>query len=120
MAVDQRVALRKVLRHTHERFVGSAVAVRVIAAQHVTDHAGALDGLGTCVVVRAAVAQPHAGHGIQNAALHRILAIAHIGQGTAFDHAERVFKVGALGVVAQRDVAVAIIVIVVGGGQSRG
>ena len=46
LAVDQGIALRKVLRHAHEGFVGGTVTVRVIAAQHVTDHAGALDGLG--------------------------------------------------------------------------
>ncbi len=47
------------------------------------------------------VAQAHAVHGIQNAALHGLHAVGHIGQGAALDDAERVFQVGTLGVLAQ-------------------
>ena len=97
LSVDERVALRKVLRHTHKRFIGGAVAVGVVAAEYIADYACAFDGFGAGV---AAEAQAHAGHGIQDAALHRFLAIAHIGQGAAFDYAQGVFQVGALGVVA--------------------
>jgi hypothetical protein len=46
LAVDQRVALRKVLRHAHQRVVGRGVAVRVVAAQHVAHDARALHRLG--------------------------------------------------------------------------
>jgi hypothetical protein len=35
LAVDQRVALREVLRHAHQRLVGRQVAVRVVLAEHV-------------------------------------------------------------------------------------
>ncbi len=75
--------------------------MRVEAAQHVTDHTGRFDGLGRRIVVGARVAQPHAVHGIQNAALHGLHAIGHVRQRTALDHAQRVFQIGTLGVLAQ-------------------
>ena len=106
LAVDERVALRKVLCHAHQGFVGCAVAVRVVTAQHVTHHARAFHGLGAGVVVRATEAQAHARHGIQDAALHRFLAVAHVGQGAAFDHTQRVLEVGALGVATKALVVV--------------
>ena len=46
VAVDQRVALREVLRHAHQRVIRRLVAVRMEAAQHVADHARALDRPG--------------------------------------------------------------------------
>ena len=42
LAVDQRVAHGKVLRHAHERVVDRGIAVRVILAQHVADDARAI------------------------------------------------------------------------------
>jgi hypothetical protein len=95
LAVDQRVALAEVLRHAHQRVVGRRVTVRVVAAQHVAHHAGALHrarpaGRGE--------GQAHAVHGVQDAPLHRLVAVAHVGQCAALDDAERVFQVGALGV----------------------
>jgi hypothetical protein len=80
LAVDQRVALREILRHAHQRVVRGLVAVRVEAAQHVAHHAGALDGLGAGVAVGPAEAQAHARHAVQDAPLHRLLAVAHVGQ----------------------------------------
>jgi hypothetical protein len=71
------------------------------AAQHVADHAGAFDGLGTGGTIGPTKAQTHARHAVQNAALHRLLAVTHIGQGAAFDDAERVLEVSALGVRRQ-------------------
>ena len=38
LAVHQRIAQRKLLHHAHHRVVHAAVAVRVVAAQHVADH----------------------------------------------------------------------------------
>ena len=97
LSVDERVALRKVLRHANKCFIGGAVAVGVVAAEYIADYACTFDGF--CAGV-AAKAQAHAGHGIQDASLHRFLAVADIGQGAAFDYAQGVFKVSALGVVA--------------------
>jgi hypothetical protein len=46
LAVDQRIAQREVLRHAHHGVIDAGVAVRVIFADHVADHARALDMLG--------------------------------------------------------------------------
>ena len=101
LTVNQRVTLRKILRHAHQGVIGRAVTVRVVTAQDIAHHASAFDGSCAHRTVRATKAQTHARHRIQNAPLHRLLAIAHIGQGAAFDHAQGVFKVGTLGVSAQ-------------------
>ena len=82
--------------------------MRVETAQHVTHHAGGFDWPGTVVAIGAAKTQAHARHGVQNAPLYGLLAIAHIGQGAAFDDAERVFKVGALGVGGQVELVVGL------------
>ena len=70
--------------------------MRVKAAQHIADHAGAFDGTGAGGAVGSAKAQAHSRHAVQNAPLHRLLAIADIGQRPALDDAQRVFKVSAL------------------------
>ncbi len=95
LAVDQRVAHREVLRQAHQRVVGRLVAVRVVLAEHVAHHARRLHGLGV-------VAQAHLVHREQDPALHRLLAVADVGQRAALDHAHRVVEIGALGVVAER------------------
>ena len=69
--------------------------MRVIFADHVADHTRRLD-------MARALVQPHAVHGVKNAALHRLLAIGHGGQGTAGDDAHGVFKIAAGGVVGWR------------------
>jgi len=112
LPVDQWIALRKVLRHAHQRLVGGAVAVRVKAPQHVAHHARALDRLGRGVARRATIAQAHALHRVQDASLHRLLPVAHIGQRAALDHGQGVFEVGALGVGGQRHVVAGV-----GGGK---
>ena len=98
LAVDQRVALRKALRHAHQGVVGGGVTVRVVAAQHIAHHAGALDRLGAA---GRGEGQAHAVHGVEDAALHRLVAVADIGQGAALDDRQRVLQVSALGVVGQ-------------------
>ncbi|MNT16709.1 hypothetical protein D3C72_1518250 [compost metagenome] len=101
LAVHQRVALGEVLRHAHHGVIGRRVPVRVEAAQHIAHHAGALDRLGRRVARGAAVAQAHAVHGVQDAPLHGLEAVAHIGQRTALDDRQRIFQVGALGIARQ-------------------
>ena len=98
LAINEWVALAEVLRHAHQCIVCSLVAVRVEAAQHITYHARTFNRLGTR---SARKAQTHARHGIQNAPLDWFLTIAHIRQGTAFDHAQCIFKVGALRISGQ-------------------
>ena len=48
LSVDERVAHGKVLRHAHHGVVNGGVAVRVVFAQHVAHHAGALLVGGCC------------------------------------------------------------------------
>ncbi|MGF6634261.1 hypothetical protein OKW39_001412 [Paraburkholderia sp. MM6662-R1] len=95
LAVDQRIAHRKVLRQTHECVVRGLVAVRVILTEHVADHPRRFDRLRV-------VAEAHLVHREQDAALHRLLPIANIGQRAALDHADRILEVRALRVVAER------------------
>ena len=106
LAVDQRVALRKVLRHAHQRVVGGGVAVRVELAQHIADDARALHRFGTA---RGVERQTHALHRVQDAPLHGLLPIAHVGQRAALDDAEGVFEVRAFGVLRQADGATAVV-----------
>ena len=108
LPVNQRVALRKILRHAHQRVVRRLVAMRVETAQHIAHHARAFHRLGASVAIGAAKAQTHARHGIQNPPLHRLLPIADIGQRAAFDDAQGVFQIGALGVGGQVQFIVAL------------
>ncbi len=95
LTVDQRIALREVLRQPHQGVVGGLVAMRVKAAEHVAHHPRRLDRLGIG-------GQSHAPHGVENAPLHRLQTVAHIGQGAALDHGNGVVEIGAAGIVAQR------------------
>ncbi len=101
LTVDQRIALTEILGHAHQGVIGRLVTVRMKAAQHVAHHTGTFDRLGTGIAIGPAKAQTHARHGIQDAPLHRLLAVAHIRQGPALDHAQCVFKVGTLRVGRQ-------------------
>ena len=100
LAVDQRIAQAEVLRHAHERVVGGAVAVRMELAQHVADDRGALARL-RARAARVGERQAHAVHRVQDAALHRLAAVGDVGQRAALDDAQRVFEIGALGVVGE-------------------
>ena len=96
LAVDQRHAHRPVLGHARERVVDRAVAVRVILTHDVTDDAA-----------RLAVRPPGdiAGFlaGVENAAVDRLQAVAHVGQRAADDHAHRVIEVAGLHLLDDRD-----------------
>ena len=100
-AVDQRIAQRERLRHAHERFVDRAVAVRVVVAHHVADDLRALAMLG----VGGQVLLPHR---VEDAALHRLQAVAHIGQRARGDDRERVIEIARLRGFMQRDVRRAV------------
>ena len=47
-------------------------------------------------------AQAHLVHGEQDAPLHRFLAVGHLGQRAALDHADRVVEIRTFGVIAER------------------
>ena len=89
LSVHQRVAQRKILRHAHRRVIHRAVAVRVIFAQHLAHHLGALH-------VLAVVQQPHVVHRIQNPPVHRLQPVADVGQRAPDDDRHRVVEIGAL------------------------
>ena len=85
LAVDQRVAQREILRHADQRVVERDVAVWVVLAEHVADDGGAL-------LERAAGVQPQLVHRVEDAAVHRLQAVAHLGQRARDDHAHRVVE----------------------------
>src|SRR5712692_7328424 len=85
LTVHQRVAQREGLHHAHQRVVQRHVAVRVILAEHVADHGGAL-------LVRAAGDEPQLVHGVQDAAVHGLEPVAHVGQRALHDHAHRIVE----------------------------
>ena len=95
-SVDERVAQREGLRHAHQRLVERRVAVRVEASHHVADHGGAL----AVLAVGGEVLLPHR---VQDPALHRLEAVADVGQGARRDHRQRVVQVPRLrGLVERR------------------
>ena len=86
VAIDQRIVQGKRLRQAHQRVVYRSVAVRMIAAEHVTDRGrGLAVGLvrGQAVLI----------HRVQDAAVDRLEAVAHVGQRAADDHAHRVIDI---------------------------
>ena len=89
LAFHQRVAHGERLRQTHQGVIDGQVAVRVVLTHGVAHDAGAL--------ARGAVGlQPHLLHGVENPAVHRLEAVADIGQGASHDHAHGVIQVRAL------------------------
>ena len=98
LAVDEHVAQREGLGHAHQGVVGRRIAVGVVLTEDVTDHAGALD-VGS-VPDRVALV-----HGEQDAPVHRLEPVAHVGQGAADDDAHGVVEIGATHLVldANRD-----------------
>ncbi len=94
-AVHQRIAQRERLRHADQRLVDRRIAVRMEVAHHVADHLRALAVLG----VGGQVLLPHR---VEDAALHRLQAVTHIGQGAGGDHRQRVVQVPRLRRFVQR------------------
>ena len=86
LPVDQRVAHGEILRQTRQRVVDRLVAVRVIVAHRVADDLGALQ--------EAAVRrQPQLVHGVEDAPVHGLQAVAHVGQRAVHDGRQRVRQV---------------------------
>ena len=96
LAVHQRVAQREVLRHPHDRVVDGRVAVRVILTHHVAHHAGRLEVGSVPDVVQLV-------HGVEHPAVHRLEAVAHIGQRAPHDHAHGVIEEGTLHFLLETD-----------------
>ena len=98
LALDQRQPHREVLRHAHQRVVDRLIAVRMVLAHHVADDARRL--AERLVVGVAALV-----HGEEDAPVHRLQPVAHVGQGAGDDHAHRVVEIGALHLLLDGDEA---------------
>ena len=92
LTVHQRVAHGEILRQTHHGVIDRGVAVGVVAAQHRTHGVGAL-AVGVLGVVAPLV------HGVEDAPVHRLQAVPHVGQGAGDDDGHGVIKKGALDLV---------------------
>ena len=92
LPVDQHQAHGEILRHAHQRVVDRAVAVRMVFAHHVADHARRLH---VFLVGRVALLV----HRVEDAPVHRLEAVAHVGQRARHDHAHRVIEIRALHLV---------------------
>ena len=68
--------------------------MRVVLTEHLTHHTGAF-------AVRPIACQPQLIHRVEDAAMHRLQAIAGIRQRPTHDHAHRVFQIGTRHLVAQ-------------------
>ena len=89
LAVDQRRAHHPRLREPDQGVVDRGVAVRVVLTHDVTDDARAL-GEAAVGPVAAVV------HRVEHPAVHRLEAVAYVGQRAADDDRHRVVDVGAL------------------------
>ena len=96
LAVHQHDTQREILRHAHQRVVDRQVAVRVVFAHHLADHTGALH-------VLLVVVEPQLVHAEQDAPVHRLEAVANVGQRARHDHAHGVIEVAALHLVGDGD-----------------
>ena len=93
LTLDQLVAHGPRLGQTHQGVVDGRVAVRMILAHDVADDTGTL--VPAAVGTIAAVV-----HRVDDATVHRLEAIAHVGQCSPDDDAHRVVEVGILDLVA--------------------
>ena len=87
LSVFQRIAHVEILRHAHEGIVHGRIAVGMILAYDVADDTGAFLG-GPVVGVG------HLRLREENAAMHGLESVARIGNGTAYDDAERIGQIG--------------------------
>ena len=83
LRVHERHHAAEVLAHPDEGVVDGGVAVRVVAAHGVAHDSSRL-------AVRSAGAQAHLQHRPEDAALHRLEAVSHIGDGTSGDDRQRI------------------------------
>ncbi|MNM78349.1 hypothetical protein D3C81_902470 [compost metagenome] len=94
LAIDQGVAVAERLGHQHHGFIARRVAVGVELAEYVTHGTRRLLVLGIGV-------QAQFAHGIDDASLHRLQAVADMRQGAVHDHVHGVVEVGLFGEVSQ-------------------
>jgi len=97
LPVHQRIAHGEILRETHQRVIDRLVAMRVVPADYVADHAGAFLEAGAGIELELP-------HRIEHAAMHRLQPVAHIRQRAVHDGGERIGKISLLQRFAQIDV----------------
>ncbi len=86
LSVNEFVAQHPILGEPHERIVDAHVAVRMVSLHRPADDRGTFGRRG-------AGAQPHVVHGHEDAPLHRLQPIAHVGQRPTDDDAHRVGQI---------------------------
>ena len=86
LAVDQQITHRKRLRHAHDGVVHRRIAVRMVFTDHIADDTRRFL-IGTVPVVA------QFAHRIQDPPVHRLQAVADIGQGASHDYAHGVIQV---------------------------
>ena len=89
VTVGEHVAHGEILRHAHDRVVDRSVPMRVVLTEDFTDDARRL-------LVRLARSHARFLHGIEDAAMHRLQAVAHIRQGASDNDAHGVVDIGIL------------------------
>ena len=92
LPVDQGHAHGEFLRHAHHRVIDRLVAVGMVFTDDVADGARRL-------AVRLVPLEPVLVHRIEDAAVHRLEAVARVGQRSRHDHAHGVVEVGAFHLV---------------------
>ena len=86
LAFDQGIAQREILGQAHQRLIDRKIAMGMIFADHVADDAGAFLETRRGIETQ----QPH---GVHQAAMHRLEAVAHIRQGALGDGGERIGQI---------------------------
>ncbi len=86
LPVDQRITLRKVLCETHQRVIDRELAMRMELADHISDYPRAF-------LVPGGRVEAELVHRVHDAAMHRLEAIAHIGQGARHDRRQRIGQI---------------------------
>ena len=98
--VDEGVAQREGLRHSHQGVVHRGIAVRMVVAQHGADDGRRLAMLG----VGPQVLLPHR---VEDAPLHGLQTVADVGQGAGRDDRQGVVQIACACRLVQRDLPVA-------------
>ena len=90
LAVDQRIAIGKILRHQHHGFIAGGIAMRMVFTQYVTDCSGRFFVFGQR-------GQTQLRHRIDDASLYRLQAVADMGQSPVQNHVHGIIQIRFLG-----------------------
>ena len=96
LPVDQRIALREILRQPYQSVINRLVAVRMEFADDVADHARAFLERGVGI-------EPQLLHRIKQPPVHRLQPVARIRQRAVHDGRQRIGEIALFQRIAQRD-----------------